>query len=144
MSCHQASGSSLKTGTTTVTCKTVNSAGNAVGSKTVPVTVEHTIPPENVKIISAVDKHERQISNGATNVPSNSITFQLSKPTDNVGVASLDCSIDGRTTGCPASGSISYSNLYPGSHTFTFTAKDADGNSSYDRFSWTISANAKG
>lgn len=41
---------------------------------------------------------------------------------------------------CPSSGSISYSNLHTGSHTFTFKAIDAAGNSAYDRFSWTIPA----
>ena len=99
----------------------------------------HTTPPENVKIISAVDNQGRRISNGAINVPSKSISFQLSKPTDNVGIASLECSIDGSTRACPSSGSLtSYSNLNPGSHTFTFTAKDAAGNAASDRFIWTV------
>jgi len=103
----------------------------------------HTTPPENVKIISAVDNQGRRISNGAINVPSKSISFQLSKPTDNVGIASLECSIDGSTRACPSSGSLtSYNNLNPGSHTFTFTAKDAAGNAASDRFIWTVSSSS--
>jgi hypothetical protein len=107
----------------------------------------HTMPPDNVKIISAADGQGRRISNGAVNILSKSITFHLSRPTDNVGVASLECSIDGSARSCPPSSSggsiISYNNLNPGSHRFTFTAKDSEGNASYDRFTWTISANAK-
>jgi hypothetical protein len=106
----------------------------------------HTTPPENVKIISATDRQVRRILNGAVNVLSKSITFQLSKPTDNFGIASLQCIIDGSTTSCPSSSYssvIGYNNLNPGAHTFTFTAKDSAGNVSSDRFTWTISANAK-
>jgi hypothetical protein len=97
----------------------------------------HTTPPDNVKIISATDGQGTCISNGAVN-PSKSITFQLSKPTDNVGVASLQCSIDGSSGTWPPI--IGYNNLNPGAHTFTFTAKDSEGNASSDRFTWTISA----
>lgn len=108
----------------------------------------HTTPPENVNIITATDSQGKRISNGAVNVLSKSVTFQLSRPTDNFGIASLQCSIDGSTTACPQSlsgGSIvGYNNLTPGSHTFTFTAKDSAGNTFLDRFTWTISANAKG
>jgi hypothetical protein len=104
----------------------------------------HTTPPDNVKIISAVGDHGIRISNGAVNIPSKSISFHLSRPTDNVGVASLQCNIDGSTVACPSSGSLtSYNNLNPGSHSFTFMAKDSAGNTSSDRFTWTISANAK-
>ena len=107
----------------------------------------HTSPPDFVKIISASDGQRNRVSNGAVNVPSKSITFQLSRPTDYVGVASVKCNIDGSITDCQSlsgGGSIiSYHNLNPGSHTFTFTAKDSSGNASSDRFTWTISADAK-
>jgi hypothetical protein len=119
-----------------VTKQTTDNTGNAVS-----VQQHHTNPPDNVRIISAVDSQGRRIFNGAINVPSNSISFQLSKPTDNVGIASLECSIDGSTRACPSlsGGSlISYSNLNPGSHTFTFTAKDAAGNAASGRFIWTV------
>ncbi|HEY6885644.1 MAG TPA: hypothetical protein VI278_16545 [Nitrososphaeraceae archaeon] len=105
----------------------------------------HTTAPDNVKIISAIDDQGRHISNGAVNVPSKSITFQLSRPTDNVGVASLECNIDGSIKPCPSRSSsvgsiVSYNNLNPGSHSFTFMAKDSEGNVSSDRFTWTTSA----
>jgi hypothetical protein len=113
----------------------------------------HTMPPENVKIISATDGKGKSISNGAVS-ESKLIKFQLSRPTDNVGVASLECSIDGRTGACPqqpppsssSSGGliIIYNNLNPGVHTFTFTAIDSEGNRSSDTFTWTISAKATG
>jgi hypothetical protein len=103
----------------------------------------HTTAPDNVKIISAIDDQGRHISNGAVNVPSKSITFQLSIPTDNVGVASLECNIDESIKSCPSHSSsagslVRYNNLNPGSHSFTFMAKDSEGNASSDRFTWTI------
>jgi hypothetical protein len=93
------------------------------------------MPPENVRIISGIDGQGRPITNGAVNVLSKSITLQLSKPTDNCGVVSLQCTIDGSTKSCP-SFTVSYSNLNPGSHSFTFKAKDSAGNISSDRFTW--------
>ena len=103
----------------------------------------HTMPPENVKIISAIDGDGNSISNGAVG-ESKSITFQLSRPTDDFGIASLECNIDGSTKACPLPPSggpvVPYTNLNTGKHTFTFTAKDSEGNTSSDIFTWTVSA----
>jgi HYR domain len=71
--CFPASGSTFKFGTTTVTCKATDSAGN-IAIKTFRVTVQQhtTIPPQNEKIISTFDNQGRHISNGTTttNIPS--------------------------------------------------------------------------
>jgi hypothetical protein len=108
----------------------------------------HTMPPENVNVISATDGQRKLISNDAVDVSSKSITFQLSRPTDDFGIASLECSIDGSTKACPLPSSggpvVAYNNLNTGKHTFRFMAKDSEGNTSSDRFTWTISTNAKG
>jgi hypothetical protein len=133
-----------------VNCTTATSLPAVGATQTHPQSniKTHTMPPENVKIISATDGQGRRISNGAVNILSKSITFQLSRPTDNVGIASLECNIDGSTTACPSPSSggsvVRYNNLNPGSHTFTFTAKDSEGNTSSAIFTWTISANAGG
>jgi hypothetical protein len=103
-----------------------------------------TTPPQNVKIISAVDKHGRSITTGATTVASsNPITFELSRPVDIAGVTSLKCSIDRNIRVCPSTGSVGYSNLLPGSHTFVFIAKDAVGNEAFDIFRWAILPDAQ-
>jgi hypothetical protein len=73
LDCFPASGSTFKFGTTTVTCKATDSAGN-IAIKTFRVTVQQhtTIPPQNEKIISTFDNQGRHISNGTTttNIPS--------------------------------------------------------------------------
>ena len=142
--CYPASGSIFKFGTTTVTCKTVDGASSIVTSKTFTVTIQHTTPPQNVKIISTIDSYGKPVLDGATNVPSsNFITIELSRPVGIAGITSLKCSIDGNTRDCPSTGSVSYSNLSPGSHTFVFTAKDAAGNEASDRFRWIIPPDAQ-
>lgn len=111
---------------------------------TTPDNSVDTTSPQNVKIISAVDKLGRSITTGATTVASsNPITFELSRPVDIAGVTSLKCSIDRNTRDCPSTGSVSYSNLLPGVHTFVFIAKDAAGNEASDKFRWTILPSAQ-
>ena len=73
VTCTPASGSTFKIGTTPVTCKATDSAGNvAIKIFTVTVHQHTTTPPQNAKINSTFGNHGRPLSDGTTttNVPS--------------------------------------------------------------------------
>ena len=103
-----------------------NSRTHVGASKAFTVAVQHTTPPQNVKIISSLEKS------------SNSLHSSLADQQIPLVLQVYNAAL--MQAACPSSGSISYSNLHTGSHTFTFKAIDAAGNSAYDRFSWTIPA----
>jgi Bacterial Ig-like domain len=68
-----------------------------------------------------------------TNSRSATFTFSASEPTQ--------CKLDaGATT--PCSGSVTYTNLSDGPHTFTVQATDAAGNSAQDSYTWTVETRA--
>jgi hypothetical protein len=87
-----------------------------------------TTPP-NTTIDSAVDGKGKTVSNGGSTT-SNTIKFTFSG-TDNTGVASFMCSKDGAafsSCGTGSSGSITYTKISKGTHTFLVKAVDTSGN----------------
>jgi large repetitive protein len=114
----QASGSTFAIGTTTVTVKAMDAAGNIL-TKTFTITVRDTTPPKFTSVPANITV-KRTTDRGAT------VTYPVAVATDAVGVASLTYSLP--------SGSV-----FPvGRTTVVLTAKDAAGNASTATFTVTV------
>ena len=110
--------------------------GQATSTESVTHEVRDTTPPDTA-IISATDGAGAAVPNGASTL-STSMTFIFSG-TDIVGVASLECSLDG-TPFTPCTSPQNFAGLSLGSHTFQVQAVDTSLNtdSTPASYSWTV------
>ena len=109
-----------------------NGRVDALGAVNYEPTTLDTNPPET-SIDSAVDGSGTAVSNDGT-TSSNSITFTFSG-TDDVEVASFECSLDTATFSV-CTNPQSFGSLSDGSHAFEVRAKDAAGNTDLSPASW--------
>jgi hypothetical protein len=135
VSCDHNSGDTFPLGQTTVTCSAQDSRGNSAQDSFIIEVVDTTAP--DVEIKGAVDRTDRQISDGGTTpTPYIRITFEAS---DAVGIDSrgTECSLDGGEFTSCTSPKV-YDRLSRGNHEVTVRATDEAGNTGQDEFSWTV------
>jgi hypothetical protein len=101
-----------------------------------------SVGPDNIdpdtSITGAIDATGRQLGNSSS-IPYPSVGFTFSG-TDNVAVIGFDCGLDGSAPSpCPG-GTMGYSELSVGTHTFQVAAKDPAGNvdKTPATFTWTV------
>jgi hypothetical protein len=135
VACSPPSGSVFPLGTTTVMCEATDASGN-MATASFDVTIVDVEPPDTT-ITSATDDTGDAVANGGSTL-SPSITFAFGG-TDNVAVASFQCSLDGAAfAGCTSP--QSFSGLSASLHDFQVRAVDTSGNidPTPTSFMWTI------